>query len=237
MSIKLITVCSDSHNELLEKHLLPSLPQTLTPVVVKLKQRGTGNHGWTSDFIAAMREKMSVVLHYTMTEKTPFVYCDADIRFNPMLDPVPTLINMLEENNLDIVCQRDGDEMCAGFMLLDSSEKNANYLKAVLQYMDANLSKCDQLAFKELYRSNLYPSESKPRIGLLDIKTGFGNTNHLQPNVLWSLENDLLERHKDIVGRQFMWHANHTIGVDNKMNMLNRFKLICEETINNITNK
>jgi len=230
MSMKLITVCSDSHNELLEKHLLPSLPQTLTPVVVKTEQRGNGNHGWTPDFIAAMREKMSVVLHYTMTEKSPFLYCDADIRFNPLLDPVPMLINALEQNKLDIVCQRDGGEICAGFMLLDPSEKNANYLKAVLQYMDANPSKCDQLAFKELYRSNLYPNESKPRIGLLDINTGFGNTNHLQPNVLWSSENDLLERHKDIVGRQFMWHANHTFGVDNKMNMLDRFKKICEET-------
>lgn len=228
MSMKLITVCSDSHNELLEKHLLPSLPQTLTPVVVKTEQRGNGNHGWTPDFIAAMREKMSIVLHYTMTEKTPFIYCDADIRFNPLLNPVPVLMGLLRENKLDILCQRDGSDICAGFMLLDPSEKNANYIQAVLDYMDRNPSKCDQLAFKELYHSNLYPVEAKPCIRLLDINSGFGNTNHLQPNVLWSSENDLLERHKDIVGRQFMWHANHTIGVNNKMEMLDRFKIICE---------
>jgi hypothetical protein len=229
MSMKLITVCSDSHIELLENHLLPSLPPSLIPVVVKTNQRGNGIHGHYPEFIAAMREKMSVVLHYTKTEKAPFIYCDADIRFNPMLDPVPMLLTALEQNKLDIVCQRDGGEICAGFMLLDPSEKNANYLQAVLQYMDANPSKCDQLAFKELYRSNLYSDDAKPRIGLLDINGGFGNMNHLQPNVLWTKENDMLERHKDIVRRQFMWHANHTIGVENKMNMLDRFKMICED--------
>jgi len=231
MSMKLITVCSDSHNELLEKHLLPSLPQTLTPVVVKTEQRGNGNHGWTPDFIAAMREKMSVVLHYTMTEKSPFLYCDADIRFNPLLNPVPVLMDLLQEKKLDILCQRDGSDICAGFMLLDPSEKNADYLQAVLDYMDRNPSKCDQLAFKELYHSNLYSVEAKPRIGLLDINSGFGNTNHLQPNVLWSSENNLLESHKDIIRKQFMWHANHTIGVQNKMDMLERFKIICEENL------
>lgn len=226
--MKLITVCSDSHNELLETHLLPSLPPSLDPVVIKTKQRGNGNHGFYPEFIEAMREKMSVVLEHTKTEKAPFLYCDADIRFNPTLDPVRGLITCLEQNKLDIVCQRDGGEICAGFMLIDPSEKNVNYLQAVLNYMDANPSKCDQLAFKELYRSNLYPDEAKPRIGLLDINSGFGNTNHLQPNVLWTPENDLLERHKDMVRKQFMWHANHTIGVKNKMEMLDRFKTICE---------
>lgn len=227
--MKLITVCSDSHNELLEQHLLPSLPPTLIPVVVKTEQRGNGDHGWTDEFIGAMREKMTVVLNYTKNETEPFIYCDADIRFNPFLDPVPTLVNMLEQQKLDIVCQRDGNDICAGFMLLNPSEKNANYLQAVLDYMSANPTKCDQLAFKELYSSNAYPKEAKPSIGLLDTHMGFGNTNHLQPNVLWSSESDLLEKHKDIVARQFMWHANHTIGVKNKMDMLNRFKSISEQ--------
>ena len=227
--MKVITVCSDSHNELLEQHFLPSLPSTLTPVVVKTNQRGNGNHGWTPDFIAAMREKLSVVLEYTRMEKTPFIYCDADVRFNPLRDPVPMLSNALEEKKFDIVCQRDGHDICAGFMLLDPSEKNANYLQAVLDYMDRNPSKCDQLAFKELYHSNLYPPEAKPRIRLLDVTVGFGNMNHLQPNFLWTSENNMMEAHKDLVGRQFMWHANHTIGVENKMDMLGRFKIICEE--------
>lgn len=228
--MKLITVCSDSHNELLEKHLIPSVPPTLNLVVIKTNQRGDGVHGWNPDFIAAMREKMSIVLDHTRSEKTPFIYCDADIRFNSMLDPVPFLCNALKENGLDMICQRDGGEICAGFMVLDPSEKNANYLQAVLDYMDENPSKCDQLAFKELYRSDLYPNDAKPLIGLLDINSGFGNTNHLQPNVLWTPENDLLEKHRDMVKQQFMWHANHTIGVKNKIDMLDRFKVICENT-------
>ena len=88
----------------------------------------------------------------------------------------------------------------------------------------------NQIAFKELYRSDLYPNDAKPLIGLLDINSGFGNTNHLQPNVLWTPENDLLEKHRDMVKQQFMWHANHTIGVKNKIDMLDRFKVICENT-------
>jgi len=225
--MKIITVCSDSHNELLEQHLLPSLPSSLAPIVVKTNQRGSGNHGWHPEFIEAMREKLSVVLHYTKMENNPFIYCDADVRFNPLLDPVPMLLNSLEQTKSDILCQRDGTDICAGFMFIDPSEKNANYLQAVLDYMDRNPSLCDQLAFKELYHSNLYPSEIKPRIRLLDINSGFGNMNHIQPGLLWSFENDLLERWKHIVERQFMWHANHTIGVENKMEMLNRFKIIC----------
>jgi hypothetical protein len=226
--MKLITVCSDSHSDLLEKHLLPSLPPTLTPTVVKTSQRGDGNHGWNPQFIAAMREKLSLVLHHTRTENAPFIYCDSDIRFNPLVDPVPLLLGVLEQNKFDIVCQRDGGDICAGFMLIHPSIKNADYLQAVLGYMDANPSKCDQLAFKELYHSNLYPNEAKPHIGLLDINSGFGNMNHLQPNVLWTPENNMMETHKDIVRKQFMWHANHTIGVQNKMEMLDRFKTICQ---------
>jgi hypothetical protein len=201
----------------------------MTPIVVKQKQHGSGNHGWHSDFILAMREKLTVVLEYTRSESVPFVYCDADVRFNPILDPVPTLLNYVKSNEFDIVCQRDGEDICMGFMLINPSEKNANYLQSVLNYMDSNPSKCDQLAFKELYHSGLYLQE-KPRIKLLDINSGFGNMNHLQPGVLWNSENTTLELHKQLIQKQFMWHANHTIGVKNKMDMLDRFQKICENT-------
>lgn len=227
--MKLITVCSESHVELLEQHLLPSLPSTLTPTVIKTVQRSAEIHGWYPEFIAAMREKMSIVLEHTRTENSPFIYCDVDIRFNSALDPVPTLMSLLEENKLDMLCQRDGENVCAGFMVLCPTEKNANYLQAVLDYMDANPSKCDQLAFNELYRSTRYPTELKPFYRLLDINVGFGNTNHLQPGVLWTPENNIIELHKDLVKRQFMWHANHTIGLKHKINMLDRFKIACEE--------
>lgn len=117
-------------------------------------------------------------------------------------------------------------------MVIDPSEKNSDYLYAVLNYMDNNPSKCDQLSFRELYSSNLYPKE-KPSIGLLDVTMGFGNVNHLQPNELWSSENDVMERNIDVVQQQFMWHANHTLGVKNKMEMLDRFKIICEQKTRN----
>jgi hypothetical protein len=227
--VKVITIYSESHRELLYDHFLPSLPSTLTPFVIKTVQRESEIHGWYPEFIAAMREKMSIVLDHAKTEKDPFIYCDVDVRFNDKLDPVPTLMTMLEENKLDMVCQRDGENVCAGFMVLYPTDKNAKYLQSVLDYMDANPSKCDQLSFNELYRSGSYPEESKPRFRLLDVDLGFGNLNHLQPFVLWNPENDIMETNKDLVKRQFMWHANHTIGVKNKINMLNRFKTICEE--------
>lgn len=226
--MNLITVSSDSHDELLNRHLLPSLPSTLTPIVVKIEQRGSGNHGYHPEYLAAMKDKMSIVLQYTRTEKNPFMYCDADIRFNPLLNPVPFLLKALEEHKLDIVCQRDGDEMCAGFVVIDPSEKNVNYIQDVVNHMDANPSLCDQRAFRELHRSALYPNERKPRMGLLDVNCGFGNTNHLYPNVLWTPEKDWLEQHRDLVQKQFMWHANHTYGVNHKMEMLDRFKVIYE---------
>lgn len=221
--MKIITIYSDSHKELLDKHFLPSLPSSLVPTVIKQNQHGSGEYGTHPEFVAAVREKLVNILHHLRSEKNPFLYSDVDVRFNPLLDPVPTLLNFLQKN-IDMVCQRDGNDICTGFMLFNPSEKNSSYLQAVIEYMDSNRDKHDQICFKELYHSNLYAQERKPNIKLIDINDGFGNYNHIRMNVLWNLNDNDLEKHKDIIRKQFMWHANHTIGVQNKMEMLKKIQ-------------
>lgn len=225
--MKIITVCSNSHNKLLDQHFLPSIPSSLSLTIEKIEQKGSGDHGWNEDFIATMRKKLEIVLHYAKTETKKFIYSDTDIRFNLKLDPIQTLLNIFDEK-IDLACQRDGNNICAGFMVINPSKKNIDYLQATLDYMKIHPQKCDQLAFKELYSSNFFADVPRPQITLLDITTGFGNFSHLQSGILWTPENNVMEKNKNIIKKQFLWHANHTLGVDNKIKMLNVFKNICK---------
>lgn len=179
-------------------------------------------------FVQAMREKLSIVLRYTKTEQKPFIYSDVDVRFNTLLDPVPSLTKIIDDGGYDMACQNDYGGVCMGFMVIIPTRKNADFLQAVLDHMDSNPSICDQRAFYEMRVSRTYSDTAKPIIKLLDVTDGFGNFCQIQSNVLWQPENNALEKNRDIVQRQFMWHANHTIGVENKMKMLDRFKEICQ---------
>jgi len=227
--MKLITVCSESHNQLLETHFLPSIPTTLTPIVERTKQHGNGRYD-TEHFLDAMKDKLRTVIHYTKTEKDPFIYSDVDVRFNPLLNPVPILFELLRRSGSDMLCQRDWRAVCCGFMVIVPSKKNADYLQAVMDYMELPINASrkmdfhDQVAFNELYGSNHFQNVERPKITLIDATNGFGNMNHIQPGVLWEPNNDIIEKNKDLMKKQFMWHGNFTVGNENKMEMLERFK-------------
>lgn len=236
--MKLITVVSQSHEELLKTHFLPSIPTTLTPIVEKTKQHGNGRYD-TEYFLDAMKDKLRTVIHYTKTEKDPFIYSDVDVRFNPLLNPVPILFELLQRSGSDMLCQRDWRAVCCGFMVIVPSKKNADYLQAVMDYMELPINASrkmdfhDQVAFNELYMSNYFPEVKRPKIVLVDASVGFGNFNHLQPGVLWEKNNNMMQTKKNLIKKQFMWHANFTVGHDNKMKMLQLFKDLTEDVKTN----
>jgi hypothetical protein len=233
--MKILTVVSNSHNDLLKTHFLPSIPSVLTPIVEKVKQHGNGEYG-TEDFFEAMREKLQTVIRYTEKEIEPFIYSDVDVRFNPLLNPVPTITKIFESTKSDMICQKDFNAVCCGFMIIIPSKKNVDYLQAVMDYMNlprSSFSKTgfhDQFAFNELLHSNLFPHIERPKITTVSASEGFGNLCHINNNVpfIWEPENDIMMKNKNTLIRQFMWHANFTVGVKNKMAQLEEFRIICE---------
>jgi hypothetical protein len=226
--MKLLTIYSESHKCLLENHFLPSVPDEFDVVAVNSSQRGSG-HYEDEGFRHATQDKLVAILEMAEKSVEPFVYADCDIRFNPNLNMLGR-INSLLEVGADIIAQRDWGAVCTGFMVIIPNDKNKRYLKATIDYMELpqNSNRLidfhDQLAFNELYRSDLFPNVPRPKVHLVDGSSGFGNLNHFKPGVIWNpTDNFFANNHASLVG-QCLWHANFTVGVENKMFMLDQYR-------------
>lgn len=226
--MKLLTIYSKSHKCLLDNHFLPSVPEGFDVVAVNADQRGSG-HYEDEGFRHATQDKLVAILEMVEKSTDPFVYADCDIRFNPNLNMLGRIKPLLN-GEVDIVAQRDWGAVCTGFMVMVPNERNKQYLRATIDYMNLpqNSNRLidfhDQLAFNELYRSDLFPHVSRPKVNLIDGSKGFGNLNHFKPGVIWNPTDDFfLKSHASLVS-QCLWHANFTVGVENKMIMLDQYR-------------
>lgn len=225
--MKLLTVYSKTHECLFLDHFSPSIPLNFDVVAVNTTQRGSGSYE-DEGFRHATLDKLHVILDTIKSSVDPFVYADCDIRFNPNLSVHERVMSLLN-TNADIVAQRDWGSVCTGFMIIKPNEKTKHYFKSVIEYMNLPQNSHrifdfhDQSAFNELYRSSLFLNIERPKINLIDASTGFGNLNHFLPGVIWEPTNSFFKtNHASLVG-QCLWHANFTVGVKNKILMLNDY--------------
>lgn len=227
--MNIYTFSSDSHNILLDKYYLPSLPSCLNPIVLKIPQFGSGHFDDDKNFYLSMKEKVKLIIYSLRNEKNIFIYSDCDLSFNKKANPADFILKQIGE--ADIIAQRDWGGVCGGFMTFKPNETNISFMMSVLDYMCLEKNKNrvqfhDQIAFNELLfaKNNL----KKPKILLVDINQGFGNYNHINPGKFWEKNETCMEDNKEKIKNTFLWHANFTVGIENKILMLDRYNSILE---------
>lgn len=222
--LDIYTVYSESHKTLHDDYFLPSASKWYNVISECQEQKGSGSFN-DKKFGHSTRKKIEIILSAfeKNSERDWFVFSDCDIMF--FRDFEEDMNRRIQ--NADFVAQSDCGGICTGFMAIKKTATNINFFKTVLQYMDENLYRSesgegfhDQQALNEVIgvirRGEPYKAEiQRPKFLLVKYFDGYGNLDHIMPGIQW---NDTVDVPLKFV--PYMWHANFTVGIDNKVKML-----------------
>lgn len=234
--LDIITLVSESHRKLLyEDRMLPSLEPYLNKTI-KLKTKfceqicPTGTFD-TYGFRETMAEKLKFVIE-TMKSNIengiPYlVYSDCDVQY--FGDISKDIVSQLENSGMDILFQHDGSEFCAGFFI--AKNKPECVLLFEIAFSIINNFRDDQPALNYIHRNksqykSVFDSNNlcNPLIGILDGKYWTYGVEH----GLWNGGIDFSIK-KDIL----VHHANWTVGIDNKIKLMD----IVKSKVNELRNR
>jgi hypothetical protein len=216
--IKVITFLSDSHKILFDKYFLPTLPDNADLDVHHIPQVCESGEYHGDKWIDAMLMKQDIIIKALESHiGDVIVYCDADIAFTS-----PTAISQMvaELGPLDLVCQDDGDgnNYCAGCMCMRSSQLLVDFFRSVrslaVQYPG------DQVPMNACLRD-----PDCPRIS-------YGFLSHKFWNVCQIYHGrQYIEGPVEIPDQTFLVHANWTVGIANKMTILDAALLLFQKNL------
>ena len=216
--MKLFTCYSPSHAEMFNQHFLPSVSLSgldLQPPSILPQVCPTGVYE-SPGFQETCLAKMSYLHNILLVETEPFVFCDVDIRFYGRV--VEDLIEIGEKT--DDAADGDGPNPlfqsdgpggpCTGFMLWYPSPWAVELVEDVISVM----------AEKHI----------EDQIGMHHVLRARGLTAGLLPDRYWTVGQtgrhwklgDPVRPPSDLL----MHHANWTVGVENKMDLLERVRLV-----------
>lgn len=205
--MKIYTCYSPSHAPLLVRHFLPSVPDNFDTIRHEVPQHCPSatfdSDGWPE----AMAAKGQMILQAITRETSPFVVCDADVRFY-----------RLSPNDLDLgahdikyaldfpLSKRSGlPSYCAGFAVIRPSAKTLRFYQDVV-------SETTKLGREQkALRTVLARLETNVYIG------------HLPPDRFWSLPHPIPESY-DLA----IHHASWVKGVAGKMSALDAVRNLVE---------
>lgn len=199
--MKIYTIYSDSHEVLYNDYFLKTLPNEFDLISTKIPQEcQTGdfyNDGWNRTCYRKV-ELFIKACEDNMGEN--FIFSDVDIQFFGNIKDI-----LLEElGDYDIACQNDTSNIyCSGFFICNANERTLNMFKR----MKDNYNKEDQTSLNQ----EIYLSKSK------FLSRKFFTIGHIT-NSIWNGQD--VEIPKDIL----VHHANWTIGINNKIKLLNIVK-------------
>lgn len=164
-----------------------------------------------------MYKKMTYIVDYmkSLKENEYFLHADIDIRFYRNFKK--DIIDLYNASGKDILFQNDGYELCMGFFICKYNEK----IIKMMEYVRDNLNKFaqDQKAVNSLL------PQTSIKYGILPERYyNFGPTNGL---IRWNPGIQNFYVPKDIV----LHHANWTVGIENKINIIKAVKNIYDNQI------
>jgi hypothetical protein len=209
--MKLYTFYSPSHKEIYERYFLESFNRHLSEdfeLIAQADQQITENGSFSDPNVSGVWADKITLLKEAIKANygSWFVYADCDIQFfgNIMQD-----IEDRIEPGLDIICQEDCGTICAGFMAINASLKMYNFMNTVeLYHRQSN----DQIVINQL--RNMITFKLLPR----DRYYTVGNYNR---GMVWNDGDPIIGTENAV-----MHHANFTVGVTNKLAMLDQVKKI-----------
>jgi len=207
--MNLYTFYSESHKDIYENYLLKSLRKNgkgFTLHVKKAEQKTKTGSFYDAGFNSAMKDKIKLILNAINANKDDwFVFADCDIQF---LQPLYDDLNSYKDNDVDIIAQSDLGTLCAGFFMAKANNRIQNLMQIIYDNIESFHN--DQVALNNYKDMVNYK--------LLDSDKYFTIANVNGGNV-WNGETDLI-----LPSNIIMHHANFTVGVENKIKLLNFVK-------------
>lgn len=214
--MRLYACYTQSHFDLLTKHFVPSLPQELYnfKTIRELAQRSDTGEFASGGFQATCLDKVDFIIEALTVETEPFLFSDVDVRFYG-----PVVADLLEcLGNADMAFQWDGPSgrECSGFMVIRPSKQTRFFWQAARARM-INAREMDQDAVH--WTMSTYPSACTTVILPERYWTYGRNDKHWEPGTPVNPPADLL-----------VHHANWTMGVENKLRLLEAVNMRHEAT-------
>jgi hypothetical protein len=205
--MKLYTYYSESHQVLFERYFRPSLPDgdDLELEVTQIRQFGDGNY-MTEGWRQTMREKVGVILN-ALDRDPCFIWDDCDVQFfGPIVDVLTA-----ELGEYELACQNDsGGMLCAGFFICKSTENTKRMFHTIFEEMTADTSEVDDQQRLNRHAHACRCTFLSQRFWTVGLQlNGVG-----RPLTRWQGQDVAVP--KGIL----MHHANWTVGVDNKIKLL-----------------
>jgi hypothetical protein len=211
--MKLFTCLTPSHGPMFDQHFAPSVPLSglvLQPPRILEQKCPTGVYE-SAGFQETCMDKMRYLLNILEVETEPFVFSDVDVRFYGRV--VEDLMELAgdsdDEKAPNPLFQSDGPGgACTGFMLWSPCPWAVSLVEDVIQTMGEKHIE-DQIGMHHVLRAlGLTPALLPSRYWTVG-QTG----RHWNPGQPVRPPHDLL-----------MHHANWTVGVENKMDLLQLVK-------------
>lgn len=199
---RLMTFYSDSHKILYDQYFKPSVEKfnEYDLISYQAEQFGTGSFmekGWKE----AMGKKIDFIIDMINDcWGDYFVFADADVIFFGK-----TNYYLLDQvKHFDAAFQADAGKLCAGFFIMKCNERTLNFMTTVRNMYYAYPE--DQTAMQnhaQLINYKLLPTE-------------IFNISHINGNKVWDCDYSL-----KIPSNIRVFHGNWTIGIDNKIRIMN----------------
>lgn len=212
--MKLYTFYTPSHKEIYENYFVESFNNYLYKdftLDTELGVQKTKNGDFSDPELGSSMDDKIVLLKRAIEENYEkwFIYADCDIQFfGNIIDDINNYINLGVSENIDMFCQEDCNSICAGFLLIKSSKKMYDFIDLISK--ERHKFNNDQLAMN--HYSNYIRYSFLPR----NMYYTVGNYNGgrvWNPGEMIYLPNKIL-----------LHHANFTIGVRNKILMMDEIK-------------
>jgi hypothetical protein len=216
---KLITFYSNSHKEIYDifynsycKYLINDYNLS----TLNIDQMSPTGEYESEGFDLTMLKKVEWIIENINTNDSDIlVFADCDIQF----------FQNIEEDlgEFDIKFQEDIGSYCAGFFICKQNQKVLDFFKYVHETLKLNLDGKihDQTIINHLLHNKIFTDIN---VGLLD-KNKYWTVANSNGGQVWNGET-INYVPKEIV----MHHANFTVGIKNKLQLLNRIKeKICTE--------
>jgi hypothetical protein len=200
----------------MEKYFMPSFYETnknLNLKIKKFEQKCSSGEYMSNGWYDIMINKVDYILE--SIEETwggIFIHADCDIVFFDEIEK--DIIKQLGEN--DLAAQNDGNTICCGFFACKSNEKTKKLFENVKLIMNEKFN--DQQATNKLAKNYI-------SYDYLDQKyySIYRNTKRK----VWEKGMNIDE--KEIPKNMIVYHANWTVGIDNKIELIKRVKKIIDD--------
>lgn len=208
--MKAVSFYTDSHAEMMYDFCMPGvMANGFVGEFVKSERQICPSGAFNTDgFADCMLEKLDLLIEQPIGERV--LYIDADCM---LFDNAKTFFESIQLAKNQIAFQWDNGQLCCGVVLWEQTEQTRRWWQLVRSYAEIT-GMIDQSAMNQLLNSVKDPRRMFVSVVALPFPT-VGNWSHVRlQNKLWDGERFALPT------PCYLWHANFTIGIENKMKML-----------------